>query len=76
MAIATLSLSAEGSDPVLAMDCVPYLASNEVDGAKLWKMLRLHVRNMLESRGITLLYAIPSPPPAPLSAKSLTQLAM
>jgi TRAP-type C4-dicarboxylate transport system substrate-binding protein len=77
MAIATLPLSAfEGSDPVLAMDRVPYLASNYVDGAKLWQVLQPYVRDMLKSRGITLLYAIPLPPPAPLSVKSLTRLDM
>jgi TRAP-type C4-dicarboxylate transport system substrate-binding protein len=73
--LALVPLSAlEATDPVVAVDRVPYLASNFVDGAKLWRVLRPYVRDLLKSKGITLLYAVPSPPPSPLSRKPLTQM--
>lgn len=75
LALASVPLSAlEAVDPVVAMDRVPYLASNFVDAAKLWQVLRPYVRDVLKSKGITLLYAVPSPPPSPLSRKPLTQM--
>jgi len=73
--LAVVPLSAlEATDPVVAMDRVPYLASNFIDGAKLWRVLRPYVRDLLKSKGITLLYAVPSPPPSPLSRKPLMQM--
>ena len=73
--LASVPLAAlEVADPVLAMDRVPYLASNFVDGAKLWQVLRPYVRDALQSQGITLLYAVPAPPPSPLSRKPLLKM--
>jgi TRAP-type C4-dicarboxylate transport system substrate-binding protein len=73
--VALVPLSAlEATDAVVAMDRVPYLASNFIDGAKLWRVLRPYVRDLLKSKGITLLYAVPSPPPSPLSRKPLMQM--
>lgn len=75
IALAILPMAAlESLDPVLAMDRIPYLASNYVDAAKLWKVLSPHTHDMLKARGITLLYAVPSSPLAPLALKSLTQM--
>jgi TRAP-type C4-dicarboxylate transport system substrate-binding protein len=75
IALASVPLAAlEASDPVVAMDRVPYLASNFVDGAKLWQVLHPYVRDTLHSKGITLLYAVPAPPPSPVSRKPLTQM--
>ncbi len=64
----------EGEHPVLGMDRVPYLALNYVHAAKLWNVLRPEVEKALSAKGMTLLYAIPGPPPAPLSLRALTSL--
>ena len=64
----------EAAEPVLAMDRVPYLASNYVDAAKLWKVLRPAVERKLAARGLLLLYAVPGPPPAPLSLRPMLTL--
>ncbi|MFT5174425.1 MAG: TRAP-type C4-dicarboxylate transport system substrate-binding protein [Gammaproteobacteria bacterium] len=75
LAVASVPLAAlEIADPVVAMDRVPYLASNFVDGAKLWQVLGPYVRDTLQRQGITLLYAVPLPPPSPLSRKPLMSM--
>lgn len=65
----------EAAHPVLAMDRVPYLCTNFVDAQKLWRVLRPRVVNALESRGLVLLYALVSTPPAPLAGRPLASLA-
>jgi len=65
----------EADDPVLAMDRIPYLATSFVDARKLWQVLRPRVERSLEERGMVLLFAVPSPPPAPLSVRPMTSVA-
>jgi TRAP-type C4-dicarboxylate transport system substrate-binding protein len=72
---ARLPLAAlEASDPVMAIARVPYLATNFVDAAKLWQVLQPYVRDVLQSKGVTLLYAVPQPPLSPLSRKPIIKL--
>jgi TRAP-type C4-dicarboxylate transport system substrate-binding protein len=73
--LARVSLAAlEAFDPVIALDRVPYLATNFVDAAKLWQVLQPYVRGVLNSKGVTLLYAVPQPPRSPLSRKPIIKL--
>jgi TRAP-type C4-dicarboxylate transport system substrate-binding protein len=57
------------------MDRVPYLVINFIQARKLWSVLRPRVEDALASRNLALLYAAPSPPPAPLARGPLTILA-
>lgn len=73
--LARVSLAAlEASDPVVAIDRVPYLATNFIHAAKLWQVLQPYVRDLLQSKGVTLLYAVPQPPRSPLSRKPMITL--
>lgn len=65
----------EAGNPVLAMDRVPYLVTNFVQARKLWQVLRPEVARVLQARGLMLLYAVPSPPPAPIARQPLPTLA-
>lgn len=65
----------EAGNPVLAMDRVPYLVTNFVQARKLWQVLRPEVERALGAQGLVLLYAVPSPPPAPIARKALPTLA-
>lgn len=65
----------EVDNPVVAMDRVPYLAANFIQARKLWGVLRPQVEEALASRNLVLLYAVPSPPPAPIARRPLTTLA-
>jgi TRAP-type C4-dicarboxylate transport system substrate-binding protein len=73
--LARVSLATlEAFDPVVALDRVPYLATNFIDAAKLWQVLQPYVRDVLKSKGVTLLYAVPQPPRSPLSRKPMIRL--
>ena len=65
----------EADEPALGMARVPFLATSFVDASKLWQVLRPRVEQALAARGMTLLYAVPSPPLAPLSRVALTSMA-
>lgn len=65
----------EAGNPVLAMDRVPFLVTNFVQARKLWQVLRPEVERVLQARGLVLLYAVPSPPPAPIARRPLLTLA-
>lgn len=63
--------SIASDDPLLAADRVPFLATNFVDGRKLWQVMQPHVKRRLSEQGLSLLFAIPSPPPGLLSSRAI-----
>ena len=50
------------TNPLYAIDNIPFLVSNFDDARKLWAVTRPFVEQDLQSRGLKLLYAVPWPP--------------
>ncbi|XAH23305.1 TRAP transporter substrate-binding protein DctP [Xylophilus sp. GW821-FHT01B05] len=61
--------------PVLNFDALPFIVRNYDDARLMWKVSRKEVEDALAAQGIQLLYAVPWPPQALLSARRLTRLA-
>lgn len=65
----------QAGDPALGMIRVPFLATSFVDARKLWQVLRPRVQAALSTRGMTLLYGVPSSPAVPVSRGAITSMA-
>ncbi len=69
-----LSTAAAGPRRVLAFSSLPFLAPTYADALRLWNAARAVVQRHFADGGMLVLYALPSPPAALLSAREVTQV--
>ncbi len=63
------------TDPLPALDTVPFLAMNYPRAEKLWRVVRPRLVAALKARGLHLLYAITTSPPAIISQRPFAHVA-